>query len=81
MVRMDLFERKGYTLEGWYIRIRVKRERYRVHKDGSIVKRDQDHRPSMDREHTLFKAGENIPYVPVEMISAMIADAVWKKNE
>ena len=81
MVRMDLFERKGYTLEGWYIRIRVNREWYWVHKDGSIVKRDQDHRPSMDREHTLFKAGENIPYVPVEMISAMIADAVWKKNE
>lgn len=79
--RFDLFQREGYTLEGWYLRIRIKHDWYWVHTDGSIVPRDQKHRPSMDREHMLLKPGMNIPYVPVRMISVMIADAVWKKNE
>ena len=81
MSRFDLFRRDGYSLEGWYIRIRVKHNWYWVNTDGGIVPRDQDHKPSMDREHMLVKPGMKIPYVPIPMISVMIADAVWKKIE
>lgn len=81
IARNDMFKRDGYTLEGWYIRIREKQNWYWVHTDGSLVPRDKDHRPSMDREHMLLKPGMKIPYVPIPLISVMIADAVWKKNE
>ena len=79
--RFDMFQREGYILEGWYLRFRIKHDWYWVHTDGSIVPRDEKHRPSQDREHMLLKPGMNIPYVPVRMISVMIADAVWKKEE
>lgn len=79
--RFDMFQREGYILVGWYLRIRIKHDWYWVHTDGSIVPRDEKHRPSQDREHMLLKPGMNIPYVPVRMISVMIADAVWKKEE
>lgn len=81
IARNDMFKRDGYTLEGWYIRIREKQNWYWVHTDGSLVPRDKDHRPSMDREHMLLKPGMKIPYVPIPLILVMIADAVWKKNE
>lgn len=79
-VKGELFEMEGSRFEGWFLRIRIKHTWYWVLKDGSLVLRNKSYKPSRNKEKTLFRKGDKIPYIPVRMISVMIADAKWSSN-
>lgn len=73
------FARRGYAPKGWKLRVRIDREWFWYLEDGSLALKEtykKDENPAVK----CFKEGEDIPILPVNHISLMVAEAVWKKK-
>lgn len=74
------FHLDGYTFKGWNIRIRIDNDWFWYLADGTLTPKDS-YRKDINGPVRLFKDEEVIPYLPVNRISALVADALWKKEE
>lgn len=74
------FIRKGYLPDGWKLRFKIDKKWFWYLEDGSFV-------PMSEYDNTkhlpvrIFDEEEKIPRIPVNRISLIVADAVWKKEE
>lgn len=71
------FQLEKYKFIGWKVRIRIDNQWFWYLEDGTLALRSE-HRKGIDTPVRKFRDGEQIPYIPVNHISSMIAEATWK---
>ncbi len=64
---------EGYRFKGWTLRCKVDSEFYSFMKDGSFAPW------TAADEKKIFAAGDKIPYIDANGVTAVIADAQWEK--
>lgn len=74
-----VFKRKGDELQGWKLRFRVGPYWCWYLESGRLVLKSE-YDSKKDGPVKIFKCGEKIPYLPVNQISRVVADARWEKN-
>ncbi len=67
----------GFRFRGWNVRLRIDRRWFWYLENGRLVLKDDYSRKKHGRIR-LFADGETIPYIPVNHIAVMIAEAVWE---
>lgn len=73
------FSRPGYRLAGWKIRFRIDNRYFWYLSDGSFKQcgtLDETH----DAPIKVFGERDRIPYIPVDHIGMMVAEAVWEQT-
>lgn len=78
-VRNNYFSRKGYLPDGWRLRFMIDRRWFLYLEDGSFVPQE-DYDPGTHPGVKQFGEWARIPYLPVNGISLMAAEAVWKEE-
>lgn len=75
----EIFKRKGERLQGWKLRFRIGSYWcWYLQNDQFVLQSEYD--PKKDGPVKIFKCGEKIPYIPVNQIDRVVADAKWVKN-
>ncbi len=72
------FYLENYLFRGWHIRFRIDNRWFWYLKNGTIIEKKKYKRKKNGALY-LLKDGDTIPYIPVNHISKMVAEAVWKK--
>lgn len=75
----NYFSRCGYSPKGWKLRVRIDREWFWYLEDGSLYPKNT-YRKADNPAIKCFSETAYIPYISVNHISLMIAEAVWKKR-
>lgn len=73
------FRLEGYQFKGWNIRIRIDNRWFWLLSDGTL-KLKESYNAKTDKAIQCFSDESLIPYIPVNRISSMVAEALWKKN-
>lgn len=73
------FHLKNCQFTGWRLRLRIDNRWFWYLEDGSLKLKDE-YRYDVDAPIRLFKETEQIPYIPVNHIAVMVADAGWKET-
>lgn len=77
-LRKNEFQRVGATFAGWRLRFKVDNRWFWYLKDGSFVLKSEytkGHHPAIRK----FKDCDTIPYIPVNQISLVVAEALWEE--
>jgi hypothetical protein len=75
-----LFDYPDHAFRGWHIRFRIDNRWFWYLEDDTFVLKDEYKKHHEVRKKT-FRAGERFPYIPVDGIIVMVAEAVWAKDE
>ncbi len=70
------FQCPNYQFAGWKLRFRIENRWFWVLEDGSFTPKDDTKK---QENLKIFKDRDVIPYLPVNQISVVVADATWKK--
>ena len=70
---------KGYNFRGWKLRIRIGENWYWYMDNGSLVLQNDCEKVKL-AQIAIFNDEADIPYLPVDTVDAVVADAVWKKE-
>lgn len=73
------FRLPGHRFVGWNIRFRIDNYWFYYLADGSL-KLKKDYRVNVDPPLYLFGETEAVPFLPVNRISVMVAEAVWEEK-
>lgn len=79
-LRKNRFSRKGYVPDGFHLCITIDRKCFWYLEDGSLVPTEEYNTKKSPLKRK-FKEGEKIPYLPVNNVSLVEADALWVKKE
>lgn len=74
------FYRHGFRLAGWKIRFRIDNRYFWFLEDGSF-KLCSEYDGSVDVPVKRFSERDRIPYIPVDHIGMMVAEALWESAE
>lgn len=74
------FIRQGYEFRGWRIRFRIDKKWFWYLENGTIKLKDTYSKKS-DGEFRYFREDDRIPFLPVNHISLMVAEAGWITSE
>ena len=72
------FQAAGYAFAGWNLRIRIDNRWFWYMQDQSLWPLGEKKEEGAVKPR-LFKEEERIPYLPVNSISSLVAEAVWEK--
>lgn len=76
----EKFFRPGFSVKGWHLRFKIDNRYFWYLDNGTFVPvRDWSEEESGARR--LFAPRERLPYIPVDRISNMIAEAQWEREE
>lgn len=70
----------GYRFAGWNIRLRIDNRYFWYLENGSLALKET-YSEEKDPPIKLFAENDKIPYISVNHISVMVAEAVWEKEE
>lgn len=70
------FVRPGYDFQGWRIRFRIDKKWF-WYLENETIKLKDSYSKKRDGEFCYFKEGDRIPFLPVNHISLMVAEAGW----
>lgn len=70
----------NYKFLGWNIRVKIDNHWFWYLEDGSF-KLMKEYKKSVDKPRYLFKDKDKLPFFPVNHISIVVAEAIWKKKE
>lgn len=73
------FSLKNHTFIGWHIRILIDNRWFWYTEQGTLILRE-DYNVSRDGALYTFSDEAIIPYIPVNRIKLIVAEAVWKKD-
>ena len=73
-----VFEREGFTLKGWVVRIRLADHWLWYMADGSIALKGRMNSDAFDNEKALFAPGAPAPVLKMEDVKAVVVEAVWE---
>ena len=71
---------KGCRFIGWNLRIRIDNRWFWCMDDGSLCLKEEYDKKTNPVAIRIFQDEETIPYLPVNRISVMVAEAIWEKN-
>ncbi len=74
------YHQKGYKFIGWNLRFRIDTHMFWILNNGTYIDVNE-YQPSIHGEKRLFSEEETIPFLPVNHIAVMVAEAVWQKNK
>ncbi|MGN1166374.1 MAG: polysaccharide pyruvyl transferase family protein [Lachnospiraceae bacterium] len=78
-LKKNKFSRKGYLPDGWKIRFRIDKKWFWYLENDTFVSTDE-YNKEIHPPIRKFKEGEKIPYIPVNKIAIIVADAIWKEG-
>lgn len=79
-LKKNQFSLPGYEFAGWRIRLRIYNRWFYYLEDNTICQIDK-YKKEANASIKIFGDETFIPYIPVNRISMMEAEAVWKKTE
>lgn len=73
------FQMKKYQFIGWNVRLRIDNRWFWYMEDGTL-KLKEGYQKERDGLRKIFYAGDAIPYIPVNHIAVVVAEAVWEEK-
>lgn len=76
-MHQNIFQIKGYTFNGWRLRVGIGEKRYILIQDGTLVERDS-YDAAIHGPCKVFSPGEQMPVLNYYGISVVVAEGDWK---
>ena len=74
----NVFKIDGFEFVGWHLRVGVFNKRYVLTEKGKFIDKEK-YNSKRNGALKVFKVGDNIPVLPFDNLSNVVAEAVWKK--
>lgn len=73
------FRIEKYLFRGWCIRLKIDNHWFWYLEDGTL-KLKNEYQEQKDGLRKVFKENDTIPYIPVNRIAVMVAEAIWEEE-